>query len=178
MSFHATNLITEAFDRHGIKYHVDEREDVASILASFAIRMGPQIDVRFISTDDNNDVAIRVFGLICRVPEDRRAAVLEACNTLNRKIRFVKFYLDPENSVNMEVDLPIAVNDDCVGECCFELFARIMNILDDEFHTLGEALYLGADEKEQENEPLLQLLGELKEHPILVEDESDLAENL
>ena len=174
MSFHATNLITEAFDRHGIKYHVDEREDVSIVLAGFAIRMGPQIDVRFISNDDDNDVAVRVFGLICRVPGNRRAAVLEACNTLNRKIRFVKFYLDPEDSVNMEVDLPIAVNDDCVGECCFELFARIMSILDDEFHTLGEALYLGADEKEQENEPLLQLLGLLKEHPIQVDDEQDL----
>ena len=174
MLFHATNLITEAFDRHGIKYHVDEREDVSIVLAGFAIRMGPQIDVRFISNDDDNDVAVRVFGLVCKVPGNRRAAVMEACNTLNRKIRFVKFYLDPENSVNMEVDLPIAVNDDCVGECCFELFARIMSILDDEFHTLGEALYLGADEKEQENEPLLQLLGLLKEHPIQVDDEQDL----
>ena len=63
MLFHATNLITEAFDRHGIKYHVDEREDVSIVLAGFAIRMGPQIDVRFISNDDDNDVAIRVFGL-------------------------------------------------------------------------------------------------------------------
>ena len=171
MTFHATDLIVEAFDRHDIKYHIDEREDASIIEASFAISMGPQIDARFISKDNDNDVAIRVYGLICKVPEARRAAVLEACNTLNGKIRFVKFYLDAENSVNLEVDLPTNTSDDCIGECCFELFVRIMQILDTEFHVLAEALYLGKDAREQEGDPLLRLLGALQERPIPIVDE-------
>lgn len=171
MIYKATNLITEAFDKHDIKYHVDEREDASIIEASFAVSMGPQIDARFISKDDDNDVAVRVYGLICKVPEPRRAAVLEACNTLNGKIRFVKFYLDAENSVNMEADLPLNTGDDCIGECCFELFVRIMQILDAEFHVLAEALYLGRDARERESDPLLRLLGELKDRTIPVIDE-------
>ena len=166
MTYHATELITEAFDRHDIKYHVVENEDASIVEAGFAVDLGPQVVARFISRDDSNDVAIRIFGLICKIPEDRRAAVLEACNTLTGKMRFFKFYLDRENSVNMEADLPVAVGDDSVGECCFELFVRSMQILDAEFHTLAEALYLGRETREQEPDPLLRLLGELKERSI------------
>ena len=79
MLFHATNLITEAFDRHGIKYHVDEWENVSTVLASFAIRMGPQTDVRFISKDDDNDVAIRGLadGTVVRITDLRGSIVHE-----------------------------------------------------------------------------------------------------
>ena len=168
MLFHATNLITEAFDRHGIKYHVDEREDVSIVLAGFAIRMGPQIDVRFISNDDDNDVAVRIFGLVCRIPEERRTAALEACNRLSSEIRFFKFYLTAENNVNVEADLPMRTDDCCVGECCFELFVRLMKILDDNFTVIAQAVYAGSIERRNEHSDLFRLLGELRDKPIEV----------
>lgn len=171
MIYKASNLITETFDAHGIKYDVVEREDASIVEAGFAVESGPQVVAHFISRDDDNDVAVRIFGLVCKVPETRRPAVMEACNTLNRKIRFVKFYLDRENSVNVEADLPVRTDDCCLGECCFELFIRLMKILDDEFHILAEALYLGADAREQEDSALLRLLGALKEKPIPIIDE-------
>ena len=171
MTYKATNLITEAFDEHGIKYDVVERADASIVEAAFAVESGPQVVVHFISRDDDNDVAVRIFGLVCKVPEAKRPAVMEACNTLNGKIRFVKFYLDRENSVNAEMDLPVRVEDSCVGECCFELFVRIMQILDTEFHVLAEALYLGTDARDQGDNALLRLLGELKGNPIPMIDE-------
>lgn len=171
MIYKATNLIVEAFNTHDIKYDVIERDDASIVKAGFAVESGPQVVANFISRDDDNDVAVRIFGLVCKVPEKRRPAVMEACNTLNGKIRFVKFYLDRENSVNVEVDLPVRTDDCCVGECCFELFIRLMKILDDEFHVLAEALYLGADSREQDNNPLVRLLGALKEQPIPLIDE-------
>ena len=171
MIYNATNLIAEAFDAHGIKYDVVEREDASIIDAGFAIDSGPQVIVHFISKDDDNDVAIRIYGLICKISEARRPAVLEACNTLNGKMRFIKFYLDQDDSINVEADLPVQTADSCLGECCFELFIRIMQILDAEFHVLAEALYLGADAREKQDDALLRLLGELKERAIPMVEE-------
>lgn len=173
MIYKATNLIIEAFDEHGIKYDVVERADASIVEAAFSVDAGPQVIVRYISRDDDNDVAIRVFGLICKIPEEKRMPVLEACNTLNGKLRFVKFYLDRDSSVNVEADLPVRIEDSCVGECCFELFVRIMQILDGEFHVLAEALYLGTDARVRENDALMRLLGELKDRPIPITDEDE-----
>ena len=69
------------------------------------------------------------------------------------------------------MDLPVRVEDSCVGECCFELFVRLMQILDTEFHVLAEALYLGTDARDQGDNALLRLLGELKGNPIPMIDE-------
>ncbi len=134
--------------------------------APFSVNAGPQVVARFISKDEDNDVAVRVFGLVCKVPESRRAAVLEACNQLSREIRFFKFYLDRENSVNVEADLPVRTDDCCVGECSFELFVRLMKILDDEFSVIAQALYTGTFEKRNDPADLLRLLRELKGKPI------------
>lgn len=162
----ATNLITEVFDDRDIKYRVVESDDASIVEAGFSVTAGPQIIARFISNDEDNDVAVRVFSLICRVPEDRRASVLEACNTLSGKIRFFKFYLNADNDVNMEADLPVRTDDGCVGECCFELFVRIMSILDSEFHILAEALYNGANTRENKSGELIRLLNALRDKPL------------
>ena len=162
----ATNLIAECFDGHNIKYRIEEIGDISAVEAGFSVHAGPQVVARFISKDDDNDVAVRVFGLVCKVPEERRAAVMEACNSLSRDIRYYKFYMDRENSVNVEADLPVRTDDCCLGECCFELFVRLMKVLDDQFSVLANALYSGAAEKKNGSEDLLRLLSELKEKPI------------
>ena len=91
MLFKATNLISESFDQHGVKYRINEMENASEIEAGFSIKGGPAVSVRFISTDQENDVAVRVFGLINQVPEEKRMTVTEACNRLSEEIRFVKF---------------------------------------------------------------------------------------
>ena len=162
----ASNLIAEAFDNHDIKYRVVEMGDASVVEAAFSVTAGPQVIARFISNDEDNDVAIRVFSLLCKVPDEKRIAVLEACNMLSAKIRFFKFYLNSENDVNVEADLPVRTDDSCVGECCFELFLRIMNILDTEFHVLAEALYSGGNSQEKRSGELLRLLSELRNKPL------------
>lgn len=166
MIYKASNLIAECFDSHDVKYRIEEVGDASIVEAAFSVEAGPQVVARFISKDEDNDVAVRVFGLVCKVPESRRAAVLEACNQLSREIRFFKFYLDRENSVNVEADLPVRTDDCCVGECCFELFVRLMKILDDEFSVIAQALYTGTVEKRNDPADLFRLLRELKGKPI------------
>ena len=174
----ATNLISEVFDSHDIKYRVVEAGDASIVEAGFSVTAGPQIIARFISNDEDNDVAIRVFSLVCKVPAERRAAMMEACNTLCGKIRFFKFYLNDDNDVNMEADLPVRTDDSCVGECCFEMFVRIMNILDTEFHILAEALYSGESTTKNKSGELLRLLSELREKPMTAKNgEENIADS-
>lgn len=173
MIYKASNLIAEAFDTHDIKYRIVEVGEASIVEAAFSVDAGPQVVARFISKDDDNDVAVRVFRLICKVPEEKRAAMLEACNKLSREIRFYKFYLDAENIVNVEADLPVRTDDCCVGECCVELFVRIMKILNDEYHVLAQALYADPIPRERKPDDLLRLLSELRDKPITAKSEQD-----
>ena len=171
MIYKASNIIAECFDAHDVKYRIEEVGDASIVEAGFEVNAGPQVVARFISRDNDNDVAVRVFGLVCKVPEERRAAVLEACNRLSRDIRFYKFYLNSDDGVNVEADLPMRTDDCCLGECCFELFVRLMKILDDNFPVLAQALYSGTIERRDRHSDLFRLLGELRDKPIEVNDD-------
>ena len=167
----ASRLIAEAFDLHDVKYHIVEVDDASIVEASFPVTMGPQVVVRFISNSEDNDVAVRVFGLLCKIPADKRTEMLEACNQLTGKIRFLKFYVDREGDINAEYDFPVRMSDDCLGECCHEMFVRIMQILDSEFHILAEALYSQCLESESKSDSLLELLEQLQEKTITISDD-------
>ncbi len=92
--------------------------------------------MRFISTNQDNDVSLRVFGLISEIPDEKRIPMIETCNKLSHEIRFVKFCLDSDNYVNLEYDFLIEIPDDYIRVCCFKLFARIMQILNEKYHEL------------------------------------------
>lgn len=171
MMYKATELIAKTFDDRGVKYRVTEVGDASLAEAGFAIDAGPDVVVRFISKDDDNDVAVRVFGLIHHIPASKKLAMMEACNVLSEKVRFFKFYLNSDSNVNVEADLPVQTDDECVGECCFELFVRIMSILNNEYHNLAEALY--GNKTEDKNKPLkiLQALKELRDTPFVLNNE-------
>lgn len=170
MIHRATDLIVKTFDEHEVKYRVTEVGGASMVEAGFEVEAGPEVVVRYISNDEDNDVAVRIFGLMHRIPQAKRVAVMEACNTLSAKIRFFKFYLDSSSNVNVEADLPVRTDDDCLGECCFELFVRIMSILENEYHILAEALYGKASEEKTQPLELLRLLSGLREKPIVIND--------
>ena len=67
-----TRLIAEAFNEHGIKYHISEPGDNSTVEAWLEVTSDPGVPVRFISTDNGNDVAIRVYSLICKVPAGKK----------------------------------------------------------------------------------------------------------
>lgn len=174
MIFKSTNLISEVFDQREVKYRIDEFESASVIEAAFKVTGGPAVAVRFISNSEKNDVAVRVFGLINEVPEEKRKAVLDACNRLSNEIRFVKFCLDYKFDVNVEYDFLANVSDECIGECCFELFARLMMILDQKFHVLAEALYAeGQDRKADNLLNALKMLQNMQENPISITEKEN-----
>ena len=66
---------------------------------------------------------------------------MEACNVLNHKIRYMKFYLDTDGDINVEYDFPMRSPDNGIGEMAFEIFARMMHILNSEYGVFMKALY-------------------------------------
>jgi len=93
------------------------------------------------------------YGLISSIPDEKRLSVLEACNILNSKVRFLKFTLDFDGDVNIEYDLPEKGSDTCIGEMALELFLRTMHILDSEYEVLTHALYSDSDSSSGEYNP-------------------------
>ena len=106
----ASRLITEGFDQKGIKYgnRIEETERETSFVeAGFSIDNGPFVRVRFISSDEDNDVAVRAFGII-NVTEGKRKQVSDAINDANTKYRYIKFVLDDDGAV-FDVRLAVVV---------------------------------------------------------------------
>ena len=100
--FNATNLIAETFEKRGVLFDVVSHHGSEHLLAGFSVDCGPNVIMRFISRDNDNDVAARIFGLITNTPKEKRARVMEACNVLNDTIRFMKFSLDTDGDINVD----------------------------------------------------------------------------
>lgn len=133
----ATYSIQQTFDERDVKYRVCEIGDSSVVEAGFVIDNGPNVIVHFISRDDDNDVAVRVFRLL-KVSDDKRDSILAAINRLNCKFRYLKFTMNEDGSVHAENDLYLCTEN--VGEACFEMFARCMPILREAYPILMRAL--------------------------------------
>ena len=143
--FNTIKLLIEAFNAHDLKYQVNETDHYQEIHVPFGIENGPFVDVRYISSGRGNDTSVRIMNLVNKVPAEKRHRILETCNMLNNKFRFLKFNMDSENNVHVEYDLPVNTGDDCLGEMAFEMFVRIMQILNEGYIHIAKALYMEDD---------------------------------
>lgn len=141
MVYKATRLIEEAFKKEGLKFSVEEEEKRSYITAGFSIKSGPNVRMLFISRDDDNDVSLRLFGVLSSVDESKVPEITKIVNECNCTYRFVKFCIDSDNDVNVECDLPERTPDDGVGPMCAEYFIRTMKILDEVYPKFMKALW-------------------------------------
>lgn len=161
--FKAINLIAETFEKRGVKFDVVSHYGGEQLLAGFSVDCGPNVIMRFISRDNDNDVAARIFGLISNTPKEKRTRVMEACNILNHKIRYMKFYLDTDGDINVEYDFPVRSPDDGIGEMAFEIFIRMMQILRSEYSIFMKALYSDEELDIQGNGVLAEVMQKIQE---------------
>lgn len=127
----ATQLIKEAMDNEELKYSIEESDDRSVVLAGFGIKNGPSVRVQFISSDEDNDVAIRLYGVVNEVSEEKMGEMQKVINECNNHYRYLKFTLDNDRDINVEYDLPVRADDSCVGPMACEIFIRIMKIVDE-----------------------------------------------
>ena len=133
MIYKATKLIKQEMDRQGMKYSVEEFDDRSILFAGFGIDNGPSVRVQFVSTDNDNDVGIRLFGMVNNVAESKVDRMIRVINECNNQYRYVKFVLDKDRDVNIEYDIPLRSGDTTVGAEACEIFVRIMKIADDAY---------------------------------------------
>lgn len=136
--FAAMGQISKEFEKKGIKYSFTEHATSQVIQAGIPIENGPRILVLFIAKNDDNDIAVRVFGLVSNVNDSKARKILEAVNECNSKFRFFKFYIDRDNDVNVEYDFLTEANN--VGPMAFEALVRISSILDESYPIIMNAL--------------------------------------
>lgn len=134
----ATMAIQKTFDEKNIRYRVNQVGEASAVEAGFTLDNGPNVVVRFISRDDDNDVAVRVFDLI-KVNEEQRATVGKVINELNKEFRYLKFVMHDSGSVHVENDLYLRTEN--VGEIAAEVFIRYMQILKQAYPKLMKALW-------------------------------------
>lgn len=136
--FQATRQISEAFTEKELKFRVEENDQRSYLEAGFNGDNVKAVKVRFISTDNDNDVAVRAYRIVS-TNADKLPKVLKAINELNNKYRYIKFVVDEDNDINAEYDLAVRTGN--VGPVCVEIFIRFMNIIDEAYPVLMQAMW-------------------------------------
>ena len=137
--FKMTQLIYETLKQDdGLKVFTDESDTSSSVWLQFGIKNGGSYKIKFISTDNDNDVAVRVFALLS-VDDSQRDKLLPAINELNSKYRFVRFWVDEDGDVNIGYDYPMHCPNP--ASSARELIIRIVKIVDDAYPLLMRAMW-------------------------------------
>lgn len=131
--------IQKEFDKKDIKYSFIEQKSSQIIQAGIPIENGPSIMVWFIAHKDANDIAVRVFGIVSKINNEKKQLLLNAVNSCNEKFRFFKFCIDSDNDVNVEYDFLTESNN--TGPMAFEALVRISSVLDEAYPIMMDALY-------------------------------------
>ena len=140
--------IAKRFDESGIHFRVDTDSVVELIEAGFSIKCGPNVFVRFISYSDDNDIAVRVLGIMTGIPKQKRARILETCNIINCKKRYMKYTLDQkQGSVDVEYDFPGNCPIDFIADTCVSIFSGWAFNISSDYKLFVKAAYT--------NEPIM-----------------------
>lgn len=140
MMHQATQRIYEALSHvDGLKVFTDETDTSSYVWLQFSADGGGSYRIRFISRDEDNDVAVRVIRLISNVPEAKRDKMALLLNKLNCEYRYVKFSIDDDGDVNVAYDFPVHCTDP--AESAREIVVRFTSIIDDTYGRMMQALW-------------------------------------
>ena len=138
--FKATNLIAEKFEENDITYFVVNKYGREAVCVNFPVNNEPNLLAQFFCIDDSNSVAVHIH-IVTSIQSEKRMRVMDACNILNCKVRYVKFYVDADGDTNCEYDFPEKITDECIAEIALEILIRSMHIMNGEYHIFMKALY-------------------------------------
>lgn len=134
--------ITKKFDEIGIHYRVDNNTPLLEIVeAGFPIKCGPSAFMRFISHSDDNDIAVRVYGIMTIIPKEKHARIREVCNFLNRERRYMKYILDEHGSVNVEYDFHRDCPANFIAGICVKMFIGWAHNISSDYKLFIKAAY-------------------------------------
>lgn len=137
----ATKEFVKELERDDVKYRyigeTDSGKDRMSV--AFGGENMSDISVNFVFSEDNEDVALRIFDIV-KVPENKTSKMLTVINNLNNQYRFAKFCFDTNDStIQLEMDVPIRQGS--IGPVCVEIMLRAVRICDKCYPELMKALW-------------------------------------
>ncbi len=134
----AAELFLEELKKRDLK-HLEIREDDKHVLIPLGFQLkSTRVEIVTVFNTDDNAVAIRCMGFLT-ISEDQFPQALMCCNELNKKVRWVKFYIDDDLDINIEDD---AIVDEITGgKEMFELVMRMAAIADDAYPQLNKAIW-------------------------------------
>ena len=123
----AARLFCDYLDQKKVKY---TKLDSDAVKLSYTGKNCPSIDVTFVFGDDGRDVEIRSYSIAKINAEDpkQHLGALIACSEMNKKYRWIKFYLDDDNEITAEDDA--VIDPYTTGEECYKLLGHMVNIVD------------------------------------------------
>lgn len=136
--FPATEELMQAFEDEKLVFHVQESEESSRLTAN-AIVDYTSFTAHFISSDDRNDVSVRVPHFV-RFKEKDVPEMLRVANLMNERFRFCKFVVNPESeAITLEYDFP--ENTEQIGQAGVELFRRLMQIAEEAYPEFMKAIW-------------------------------------
>ena len=139
MLHQATRAIYDALCRvSGYKPFTEETDKFSEVWLQFALDSGGSYRIHFYSSDEDNDVEIRVWKLVS-LQGDQRVRILPALNFLNNKYRFVKFVCDKDGDVNVEYDYPVHTINPAASAA--EMVRRFNNIIEESYPVLMKTIW-------------------------------------
>ena len=134
----AAQMFLEELEKHDMK-HMQIREDgnVTIIPLGFQLK-NTRVEIATIFNSEDASVAIRCMGFL-KINESQFPQALLCCNGLNKKMRWVKFYVDDDLDISVEDDA--IVDDTTGGKEVFELVLRMAAIADEAYPELNKAIW-------------------------------------
>lgn len=130
------NLFMRFMDRNNIKY-TDVKENVVKVVYTGDNLKTIPVFV-FFDADGDPLVSFKCWE-IANFKDEKMAGGIVACNQLNNKYRWVKFYLDDDCDVVAQIDAYI--DEDTCGSECTSLVKRMVNIVDEGYPTFMRAIW-------------------------------------
>ena len=128
-------LFMKHMDEVGVKY-TDFNENVVKVVYNGKnLRAIPV----FVIFDKNGNGAIELKCFEVANFKDKEAKALVACNELNSKYRWVKFYLN--NDAEIVVDGDAILDAASAGEECLVMVKKVVDITDDAYPVFAKALW-------------------------------------
>lgn len=138
--YKAIENIANCFKKHKIDYLFIKKEYEDEIITEISVPDGPNILLHYYCYRRDHDVTMTAT-LITRIPDDKRAAILEACNDINLGFCPFTLYIDFDNNLRMNYEFLFAFTEESIGKIAYELKELASTILYLLFPELVKALY-------------------------------------
>lgn len=136
----AIDQLTKFFDEKKLKYtkgQVPEGKEYLTIGVNGRSLAGFHVTV-FFDEEDQNSAGLRVFD-ICKLPEEKRAQMLDTVNRLHNSYRWATFSITHEGILIAGTD--VSFTKETAAQLIFESLNRIVNVVDSAYPTIMKDLF-------------------------------------